>query len=102
MYKQSPLCSGATGHVSPSQTGARQSLCLPGSSTSLSLSMPVPVTGGHRVMVHRSDLEISTYPLYQFTLTRAIVVSLFPEKDTVRLYLVDHGMQTSISTNSVR
>ena len=36
------------------QTGAGQSLCLPGSSASLSLSRFVPGTGGHMVMRHRS------------------------------------------------
>lgn len=56
---------------------------------------------GHMVMVSKADMQLSTPPLHQFTLARAVVLSLSTEEDTARLYLVDHGMQATISTNII-
>ena len=71
------------GQLVPLQTGARD------------------LQAGHMVMVSKADMQLSTPPLHQFILARAVVLSLSTEEDTARLYLVDHGMQATISTNRI-
>jgi len=55
---------------------------------------------GHMVMVSRADLQLNTLPKHPFTLARAVVLSLSME-DTARLYLMDHGMQATVSASRI-
>jgi len=55
---------------------------------------------GHMVTVAMSDMQLSTTPLYQFTLARAVITNI-SEESTVKLYLMDHGMEATISIDKI-
>jgi len=54
---------------------------------------------GHMITVAKSDLQFSTMPLYQFTMARAIILTL--SEDTARLYLMDHGIEATSSVSRI-
>jgi len=54
---------------------------------------------GHIVTASRADMQLSFQPQhYQFTLARAVILS-FSSENTVKLYLMDHGMEATIPIN---
>jgi len=55
---------------------------------------------GHMVTAAMSDMQLSTTPLYQFTLARAVITNISEEK-TVKLYLMDHGMEATVSIDKI-
>merc|ERR1719483_303325 len=55
---------------------------------------------GHMGMVSRVDGDTTTLPLHQFTLARAVILSL-DQENTARLYLLDHGMKATIPTKLI-